>query len=135
MTRTSRSSSARWRAWPTGPAVREVAADASGWPSAGSGAGNDMTGRLLVGTSGFSYPDWIPRFYPPGTRTSSLLAAYAARLPAVELNATFRRRPTASAIRGWVAATPPEFRFVVKAQRSSTIRGLFGDAADSVAWL
>ena len=94
-----------------------------------------MTGRLLVGTSGFSYPDWIPRFYPAGTRTSSLLAAYAAQLPAVELNATVRRRPTASAIRGWVAATPPDFRFAVKAQRSSAIRGLFGDPAESIAWL
>jgi uncharacterized protein YecE (DUF72 family) len=94
-----------------------------------------VTGRLLVGTSGFSYPDWIPRFYPAGTRTSAMLAAYASRLPAVELNATFRRRPTISAIRGWVAATPDEFRFVVKAQRSSAIRGLFGDPAESVAWL
>jgi len=94
-----------------------------------------VTGRLYVGTSGFSYPDWIPRFYPAGTRTSALLAAYGTRLPAVELNATFRRRPTASAIRGWVGATPPEFRFAVKAQRSSAIRGLFGSPGESVAWL
>jgi uncharacterized protein YecE (DUF72 family) len=64
-----------------------------------------------------------------------LLAAYAAQLPAVELNATFRRRPTPSAIRGWVAATPAEFRFAVKAQRSSAIRGLFGDPAETVTWL
>jgi len=94
-----------------------------------------MTGRLLVGTSGFSYPGWIPGFYPSGTRTSGLLAAYAARLPAVELNATFRRRPTASAIQGWVRATPPEFRFAVKAQRGSAVRALLGDPAESVAWL
>ena len=94
-----------------------------------------MTGRLFVGTSGFSYPGWIPRFYPSGTRTSALLAAYAARLPAVELNVTFRRRPTASAIQGWVRATPPEFRFAVKAQRSSAIRALIGDPVESVSWL
>jgi uncharacterized protein YecE (DUF72 family) len=94
-----------------------------------------VTGRLLVGTSGFSYPDWIPRFYPAGTRTSGLLAAYAERLEAVELNATFRRRPTPSAIRGWVGATPPGFRFAVKAQRSSAIRGLFGSPDETVAWL
>jgi uncharacterized protein YecE (DUF72 family) len=53
----------------------------------------------------------------------------------VELNATFRRRPTVSAIRGWVAATPPEFRFVVKAQRSSAIRGLFGSPDETISWL
>jgi uncharacterized protein YecE (DUF72 family) len=94
-----------------------------------------VTGRLLVGTSGFSYPDWIPRFYAAGTRTSALLAAYAERLPAVELNATFRRRPTASAIQGWLRATPPDFRFAVKAQRGSAVRALFGDPAESVTWL
>jgi uncharacterized protein YecE (DUF72 family) len=94
-----------------------------------------VTGRLYAGTSGFSYPDWIPRFYPPGTRSTGLLAAYAQRLPAVELNATFRRRPTRSAIQGWVAATPPDFRFAVKAQRGSAVRGLFGSPEDSIAWL
>ena len=94
-----------------------------------------MAGRLLVGTSGFSYPDWIPRFYPAGTHSAALLAAYARQLPAVELNATFRRRPTESAIRGWVGAVPPEFRFAVKAQRASAVRGLFGSPVESVAWL
>jgi uncharacterized protein YecE (DUF72 family) len=48
---------------------------------------------------------------------------------------TFRRRPTTSAIQGWVRATPREFRFAVKAQRSSAIRALFGSPAESVAWL
>jgi uncharacterized protein YecE (DUF72 family) len=94
-----------------------------------------VTGRILVGTSGFSYPDWVPRFYPSGTRTAGLLAAYATQLPAVELNATFRRRPTASAIAGWVRATPPEFRFAVKAQRGSAVRALFGSPEESVTWL
>ncbi|HTK45003.1 MAG TPA: DUF72 domain-containing protein [Patescibacteria group bacterium] len=92
-------------------------------------------GRLLVGTSGFAYPDWTPRFYPAGTRAPDRLAAYAAQLPAVELNATFRRRPTPSAIQGWVRATPPEFRFAVKAQRGSAVRGLWGAPEESVRWL
>jgi uncharacterized protein YecE (DUF72 family) len=60
---------------------------------------------------------------------------YAAHLPALELNATFRRRPTASAIGGWVRATPPEFRFAVKAQRGSAVRALWGAPEESVAWL
>jgi len=94
-----------------------------------------LTGRLLVGTSGFAYPDWAPRFYAPGTRAAERLAAYASKLPAVELNATFRRRPTPSAIHGWVRATPPDFRFVVKAQRGSAVRGLWGSPEESVAWL
>jgi uncharacterized protein YecE (DUF72 family) len=92
-------------------------------------------GRLLVGTSGFAYPDWTPRFYPAGTRAADRLASYATRLPALELNATFRRRPTPSAIRGWVRATPPEFRFAIKAQRGSAVRALWGSPEESVRWL
>lgn len=105
-------------------------------PSGRDPSGPDRTARTLyAGTSGFSYPDWIPRFYPPGTRSGAFLKAYAERLPAVELNATFRRRPTESAIAGWMRATAPDFRFVVKAQRGSAVRALLGDAMESVAWL
>jgi uncharacterized protein YecE (DUF72 family) len=98
-------------------------------------AGRRTAGRLLAGTSGFSYPDWTPRFYPAGTRPAGRLATYATRLPALELNATFRRRPTESAIAGWLRATPPDFRFAVKAQRGSAFRVLSGSPEESVAWL
>ena len=98
-------------------------------------AGPGLTGRLLVGTSGFSYPGWIPRLYPPGTPASRFLATYASRFEAVELNNTFRRRPTASTIAGWLRATPEQFRFAIKAQRGSAVRALLGSAEDSVAWL
>ena len=50
-------------------------------------------GRVLAGTSGFSYPGWVPRFYPPGSRSRDLLSHYASRLPACELNNTFYARP------------------------------------------
>jgi uncharacterized protein YecE (DUF72 family) len=92
-------------------------------------------GRVLAGTSGFSYRGWVPRFYPPGSRSRDLLPYYASRLAACELNNTFYARPTADKIRGWVEATPPTFRFVVKAQRGASIRSLYGDPATSVPWL
>ena len=92
-------------------------------------------GRVLAGTSGFAYPDWAPRFYPPGARSADLLPHYASRLPAVELNNTFYARPTAAKIAAWVGATPASFRFVVKAQRGASVRALYGNAAESVAWL
>ena len=98
-------------------------------------AGASAPGRLLVGTSGFSYADWVPRFYPAGTKPSGFLRGYADRLPALELNATFRRRPTPSAIAGWLRATPPDFRFATKAQRGSAFRALSGEPAESIAWL
>jgi len=92
-------------------------------------------GRALVGTSGFAYQDWVPRFYPPGTRSSDLLRTYAARLDAVELNNTFYVKPSASAIAGWLAATPPEFRFCAKAQRAGAWRGLRDDPREPVTRL
>jgi uncharacterized protein YecE (DUF72 family) len=52
----------------------------------------------------------------------------------VELNATFRARPTPSAIAGWVAATPPDFRFFVKAQRGAAMRAMGSTPDESVAW-
>ncbi|MEW5989934.1 MAG: DUF72 domain-containing protein [Chloroflexota bacterium] len=92
-------------------------------------------GRLLVGTSGFAYPAWAPRFYPAGVKGDALLPFYAGRLPAVELNNTFYARPTAAKIAAWVAATPPDFRFVVKAQRGAAVRALTSTPAASVEWL
>jgi uncharacterized protein YecE (DUF72 family) len=60
---------------------------------------------------------------------------YATRLPALELHATFRRRPTPAAIAGWVRATAPDFRFATVAQRGSVVRALWGSPKESIAWL
>jgi uncharacterized protein YecE (DUF72 family) len=84
---------------------------------------------LLVGTSGFAYPAWSPRFYPAGLRGDALLRYYASRLTACELNNTFYRQPSPSAVARWLAATPPDFRFAVKAQRSGSLGTLGGDGA------
>lgn len=92
-------------------------------------------GRLLVGTSGFAYPDWAPRFYPSGVKGDALLPFYAGRLPAVELNNTFYARPTAAKIATWIGATPAAFRFVVKAQRGAAMRALTATPEEGVRWL
>ena len=94
-----------------------------------------MNGRLHVGTSGFAYAAWAPKFYAPGTPPGSLLAAYAAQLAAVELNNTFYQQPRPERIASWLSATPDSFRFAVKAQRGGSMRA-FGEAAtDTTAWL
>jgi uncharacterized protein YecE (DUF72 family) len=94
-----------------------------------------LPGRLRTGTSGFAYPAWVPRFYPAGTRGDGLLRHYGARLTTVELNNTFYRQPSPAAVDGWLAATPTDFRFAVKAQRSASFRSLQVDPGESVAWL
>jgi uncharacterized protein YecE (DUF72 family) len=75
---------------------------------------------LRIGTSGWSYPTWKPAFFPDKLPSKRFLEFYGTQLNAVELNATFRRMPGASAIAGWLAATPPDFRFAAKAHQSIT---------------
>jgi uncharacterized protein YecE (DUF72 family) len=94
-----------------------------------------VAGRLRTGTSGFAYPAWSPRFYPPGLRNADLLRHYGSRLATVELNNTFYRQPSPAAVDGWLAATPDDFRFAVKAQRGASFRSLQVDPGESVPWL
>ncbi len=92
-------------------------------------------GTLYAGTSGFAYADWAPLFYPAGVRSAELLPAYAQRLNAVELNNTFYQHPKADRIAAWLAATPADFSFIVKAQRGGSMRAFGEAAAQTVGWL
>jgi uncharacterized protein YecE (DUF72 family) len=94
-----------------------------------------VPGRLRTGTSGFSYPGWIPRFYPGGTRGDGFLRHYATELDAVELNNTFYQQPTAAKVGAWLAATPDTFRFSVKAQRGGSFRAMTGSPDAGLPWL
>lgn len=76
--------------------------------------------KLFAGTSGFAYASWKPDFYPQKLPQKDFLKHYATRLNAVEVNYTFRRLPSASTLEGWVAQTPAEFRFCVKAHQRIT---------------
>jgi uncharacterized protein YecE (DUF72 family) len=60
-----------------------------------------------------------------------MLAAYAARLPTVEVNATFYRMPRAQTLAGWRAQVPPGFVLALKApQRVTHVKRLAGAAED-----
>jgi uncharacterized protein YecE (DUF72 family) len=77
-------------------------------------------GRFFVGTSGFAYKEWIGPFYPEGTKSGAMLGYYAGVFNSVEVNYTFRRRPTASMMEGWSKATPEDFVFTLKANQGIT---------------
>ena len=76
--------------------------------------------NLFCGTSGWAYPSWKPGFYPAEVPSRAFLHAYGARLTAVEVNYTFRTLPTVPQLAGWLAATPPGFRFSFKAPQRIT---------------
>ena len=78
---------------------------------------------IRVGTSGFSFPEWVGTFYPPGTKDGArMLSHYAGHLDTVEMNYTFRRHPSPSTLSVWRAAVPPSFRITLKAHHSITHR-------------
>lgn len=94
-----------------------------------------MLGTARIGTSGFAYPGWSPRFYPAGLRADGLLRHYATRLTACELNNTYYQQPKPAKVDAWLAATPDDFRFAVKAQRGGSYRSLLVDPTAAVPWL
>ena len=77
-------------------------------------------GKVYAGTSGWAYPTWKPDFYPTKLASAKFLGYYASRLNSVELNHTFRRFPTEKLLTGWIEATPPDFKFAVKAHQTIT---------------
>jgi len=75
---------------------------------------------ILVGTSGYNYPEWKGSFYPADLPAAKMLPYYASKFPTVEINYTFYRMPTPKLIAGWRAQVPPEFRFTLKAPKRIT---------------
>lgn len=90
-------------------------------------------GSIRVGMSGFSYPEWVGDFYPAGTKQKDMLARYAERFDAVEINVTFRRQVAETTLVRWRDAVPADFRFTLKAHRFITHYKRLVDTEDDVA--
>lgn len=85
-----------------------------------------------MGCSGWQYRHWIGPFYPPELLARQRFAFYASRFDTVELNTTFYRLPTPTAVESWAAAAPPGFRYAVKVGAFGSHRMKLRDAA---GWL
>jgi uncharacterized protein YecE (DUF72 family) len=75
-------------------------------------------GEVLVGTASWTDPTMTAPgvFYPTGARDAEdRLAFYAGRFPVVEVDATYYAIPAPRTAELWVARTPPDFTFDVKA--------------------
>ena len=88
-----------------------------------------------VGTSGFSYDEWRPAFYPEGLKKTAMLAYYAGQLPSVELNNTFYRMPSEKMVATWNGQVPDSFRFAIKASRRMTWSNKLVDCGDLLDYL
>jgi uncharacterized protein YecE (DUF72 family) len=89
--------------------------------------------RLSVGTSGFSYKEWLGRFYPEKLPADRMLAFYSERFDTVEINNTFYRMPAETMLARWAAEVPPGFEFTLKAPRRITHEKRLREAESDVA--
>lgn len=75
---------------------------------------------LLIGTSGYDYPEWKGVFYPENLKRKDFLSYYATQFNALELNNTFYNMPTAERLLSFYERSEGRLNFSVKANRLLT---------------
>jgi uncharacterized protein YecE (DUF72 family) len=75
---------------------------------------------ILIGTSGFSYKDWVGPVYPADLPRQEWLVHYGTEFPTCELNFSYYRIPEARNLARMADKVPEGFLFAIKAHRSIT---------------
>lgn len=76
--------------------------------------------KVFIGTSGFSYDDWVDDFYPLDIASNKRLEYYGQHFNSVEINNSFYHLPQKKTFQKWAKAVPDDFIFSVKANRYIT---------------
>ena len=76
--------------------------------------------KFVVGTSGYSFQDWVGEFYAAGTTSREMFEQYVQHFETVEVNFTYYRMPTARTLEGMARKSPPGFTFWIKANQETT---------------
>ncbi|MGD9962381.1 MAG: DUF72 domain-containing protein [Thermoplasmata archaeon] len=91
----------------------------------------------LVGCSGWSYDDWVGRFYPTelANRKGEWFAYYSRFFPTVEINSTFYRVPNEFMVKSWIEKGSQRlgFEFSVKLPQIVTHDSILKDSAETAA--
>jgi uncharacterized protein YecE (DUF72 family) len=80
-------------------------------------------GKIMIGTSGFAYDEWVGRFYPAHLRRDGFLDYYASRFPALEINGTYYRTPELASAERMVRGARGRLLFAIKAPGAFTHEG------------
>jgi uncharacterized protein YecE (DUF72 family) len=92
--------------------------------------------QIRLGTSGWSYKDWIGNFYPENAQPSQFLSLYAGQLNTVEIDSTFYGTPSLGSVEKWKRETPDDFMFAPKFPKNITHdKALLNCAEDVVRFL
>ena len=76
--------------------------------------------NILIGTSGYDYPEWKGVFYPADLKRKDFLAYYATQFNALELNNTFYNMPTAEKMLSFYERSEGKLNLSIKANRLLT---------------
>jgi len=79
--------------------------------------------NILIGTSGYSYKDWLGNFYPQFCPAADFLRFYAAIFRTVEIDSTYYRIPAREMVAKWFKVTPDDFIFTAKFPSKVTHEG------------
>ncbi len=76
--------------------------------------------KILIGTSGWGYDEWVGSFYPKSIRKEDYLLYYSEIFYTNEINTTFYNIPPRWIVENWVSKTPRDFLFSAKLPQSIT---------------
>ncbi len=79
-----------------------------------------MVSKVLIGTSGWGYDEWVGPFYPSGLEQENFLRYYSEIFVTNEINTTFYNTPTRWVVENWVKKTPKNFLFSAKIPQTVT---------------
>jgi len=76
--------------------------------------------EIKIGTSGYSFDDWVGNFYPSDIKKGKMLDFYIQHFPVVEINSTYYRIPHRAVMANIEKKTPEGFEFIVKVPQDIT---------------
>ena len=77
-------------------------------------------GKIIIGTCGYSYKEWVGPFYPQKTKTDEYLNFYAGEFDTLEIDYTFYRMPAAAQLEKMMEGGGPDLTFSIKATQTLT---------------
>lgn len=91
--------------------------------------------NILIGTSGFDYPEWKGVFYPEDLRRKDFLSYYASVFNTLELNNTFYSMPTNERLKSLAERSDNKLQFSIKVNQLLTHQIGYNWQSDSDAFL
>lgn len=75
---------------------------------------------IHIGTSGWSYSDWVGKFYPQHMKSADFIKYYSENFDTVEVNSSFYHTLKNKTVLHWKEEVPERFIFALKADRYIT---------------